>query len=131
MIVERASRDWREKKIREWQLLLLRFAITREAADSSAVQALAEELDSVGLWWQPTAPSFFRRTSQEVCAAIQAAGAPQQTAVLQEYITRIADPRLRRAFASAISLQQPGPQRPSLKRARRKEADLWKGLARK
>jgi hypothetical protein len=131
MIVDPASRDWRDKKVREWQLLLLRFAITREPADQIAVLALAEELDSVGVWWRPAGPSFFRRTSQEVCAAIQAAGAPQQTALLQEYISRIADPRLRRAFASAVSLQQPGPQRPSLKRAKRKESDLWKGLARK
>jgi len=131
MIVDPTSRDWRDKKIREWQLRLLRFAITRESADQTAVLADAEELDSVGLWWRPTAPSFFGRTSEEVCAAIQAAGAPQQAAVLQEYIGRIADSRLRRAFASAVSLQQPGPQRPSLKRARRKEPDLWKGLARK
>jgi len=131
MVVEIASQDWRDKKIREWQLLLLRFAITHEPADQIAVLAHAEELDSVGLWWRPTAPSFFRRTSQEVCAAIQAAGAPRQTAVLRKHISRIADPRLRRAFAAAVGLQEASVKQRALKTRKRKNSDLWKGLTRK
>jgi hypothetical protein len=130
MIVDFGSRDWRDKEIREWLLLLLRFAITREPADHTAVDALAKELDSVGLWSRPAAPSFFRRTSHEICAAIQAADGPQQTAILGKHLNRIADPRLRRAFAAAVGLQQP-ISRPAPKRRKRKDSDLWKGLARK
>ena len=133
MIVDSTSRDWRDKKIREWQLLLLRFAITREPIDRTAVLALAEDLDSVGRGWRPAAPRFFRRTSQEVCAAIQAAGTQQQAAaaVLQEHIGRIADLRLRRAFAAAVDLHQSIAQQPAAKRSHRKNPDLWKGLAHK
>ena len=84
MIVDLASRDWREGKIREWLLLLLRFAITREVADRSAVQTLASELDCVGL--SSSAPSFFRRTSQEVCAAVLTANRPDRRRPLKTRI---------------------------------------------
>jgi hypothetical protein len=131
MALETGSEDWRDRKIREWLLLLLRFAITREPADDSAVHAFAEELDSVGLGWRPAAPSFFRRTSHEVCAAIQAAGAPQQTAVLRKHISRIADLRLQRAFAAAVGLPPSSLKRRTFKRSKRKDPDLWKGLPRK
>ena len=130
MTAEPSSRDWRDRKIREWLLLLLRFAVTREPADRFAVLSLAEELDSVGPWWRPAAPSFFQRTSEEVCAAIGAAGGAQNVAVLQRHVTRIDDARLRRAFAAAVGFQRPNPQR-AMKRARRKALDLWKGLPRK
>ena len=39
---------WHEQKLRDWLLLLLRFAITREASDQSAVLSMANELDSLG-----------------------------------------------------------------------------------
>ncbi len=129
MIVDLGSRDWRDKKIREWLLHLLRFAVTREPADRTAVDALAKELDLLGHWSRPAAPSFFRRTSHDVCAAIQAPDTPQQTAILGMHFERIADPRLRRAFAAAVGLQQ--PQQPALKRSGRKAPDLWKGLVHK
>ena len=131
MIVDPTSRDWRDKKIREWQLLLLRFAITREPADQTAVLAHAEELDSVGVWWRPAGPSFFRRTSDEVCRAIKASGVPHQIAVLRKHISRIADPRLRWAFAAVVGLQEASVKQHALKTRKRKNADLWKGLTRK
>jgi hypothetical protein len=36
-----SSDDWRERKVREWLLLMLRFAVTREARDRLAVLAIA------------------------------------------------------------------------------------------
>jgi len=128
MIVDPASQDWRDKKIREWQLLLLRFAIMREPADRSAVSAFAEELDSVGFSWRPATPSFFRRTSEEVCAAIKAEDTPKQMAVLRKHASRIVDLRLRRAFEGAVGLHQSSCKQPTLKR---KESGLWNGLANK
>ena len=127
---ETGSRDWRDRNIREWLLLLLRFAVTREPADRSAVLALGDELDSVGVWWRPAAPSFFRRTSEELCAAIRTAGGVQNVAVLRRHVARIDDPRLWRSFAAAVGLQQPTPPR-TMKRPKRKAVDLWKGLSRK
>ena len=127
--VDTGAPDWRDRRIREWLLLLLRFAVTREIADRSAALALADELDSVGVWWRPAAPSFFRRTSQDVCAAIDTAGGAQSAPILYRHITRIGDLRLRRAFAAAVGLQSP-PQR-TKKAATRKRANLWQGLSRK
>jgi hypothetical protein len=51
--------DWRSRKVREWPLLLLRFAITREASDRLAVLVMADELDGVGIERRPAAPTFF------------------------------------------------------------------------
>jgi hypothetical protein len=53
------SHDWRDRKVREWLLLLLRFAVTRELSDQSAALTSADELDSLGVRWRPTGPIFF------------------------------------------------------------------------
>jgi hypothetical protein len=115
------SQDWRADRIREWLLLLLRFAITRDARDETAALALADEIDALGLRWRPSAPSFFRRTSGEVCKAIVAPDDPKFAAILKKHIARIDDPRLRRAFQAAVEPEQGA--RVSFKRP-----DLWAGL---
>lgn len=48
MEAEFGSHDWRDRKVRDYLLLLLRFAVTREATDQVAALALAEQLDSLG-----------------------------------------------------------------------------------
>jgi hypothetical protein len=100
-----APEDWRAARIREWLLLLLRFAVTQDAKDRAAVYAMADEIDSVGLRWRPAAPSFFRRTSHELCEAI-VGNEPNCRAVLARHLARIDDPRLQRAFAAAVDLQR-------------------------
>jgi len=125
MLVDTTSRNWREEKIREWLLLLLRFAITREAEDRSAAQIFAEELDAVGASRRLTAPGFFQRTSREICDAIQAVDNPQRARILRTHIARISEPRLRQAFSAALGLVKP-EVKPSV---RHKTFDLWKGLA--
>jgi hypothetical protein len=40
------SQDWRAGRIREWLLLLLRFAITRDPKDEPAVFAMANSFCS-------------------------------------------------------------------------------------
>ena len=49
MEAEFGSHDWRDRKVRDYLLLLLRFAVTREATDQVAALALAEQLDSLGI----------------------------------------------------------------------------------
>jgi hypothetical protein len=100
------SQDWRASRVREWLLLLLRFAITREPKDEAAVLAMADEIDSLGLHWRPSAPSFFRRTSAEVCKAIVAFDDPRRKAILKTHLARIDDPALRQAFQAAVALEQ-------------------------
>ena len=98
--------DWPRRKLREWLLLLLRFAVTREAADEAAAKGMADELDAVGLRASSAVPGFFLRTTAELCAAIVAADGPARSAVLKQHLGRIDDRRLRRAFAAAVGIDQ-------------------------
>ena len=59
------SRNARAGRIREWLLLLLRFAITWDPKHEAAVFAMADEIDALGLQWQPSAPSFFAGRAAE------------------------------------------------------------------
>ncbi len=125
---ERAKRspDWRADRIREWLLLLLRFAITRDPKDEAAAFAMADEIDAAGLRWRPSGPSFFRRTTGELCQAITALDNPKRAAILRSHIARIDDPRLRKAFQAAVELERKSP--PASAEAKRR--DLWTGLRR-
>jgi hypothetical protein len=129
------SEDWRERNIREWLLLILRFAITREPRDRFAVYAMADELDAVGLNWRPAAPRFFARTAGEVCDAILEVG-DNANVILRTLIARIGDPRLRGALAAAVDLdreqdnyQHRQREQQSTKVNRREALDLWRGLS--
>jgi hypothetical protein len=117
--------DWQQRKIREWLLLLLRFAITRDPKDEAAAFAMADELDALGLHWRPSAPGFFLRTSREVCNALAEPASPRRTAILRKHARRIDEARLRQAFQAAVSLQQPTARS---KKLGYKRPDLWKGL---
>jgi hypothetical protein len=116
--------------VREWLLLLLRFAVTRQPVDRCAAVCMAEQLDSLGTRRPPdAAPRFFRRTSEEVYRAIVAADDEHSNAVLRKHIARIDDPRLRRAFQAAVGLSTiPKEVQRSANTGRHKTQDLWKGL---
>ena len=43
-----AGDEWRTKKVRDWLLVILRFAVTLHDTDRSAVPAIAEEIDKLG-----------------------------------------------------------------------------------
>jgi len=116
----------RVAQIREWLLLLLRFAITRDPSDQAVVRSVASEIDSFGPQRRQPAPSFFRRTSNEVCEAIITTDNPMRNAILAKHLARIEDLRLRRAFHAAIDLTDTSPQASS----ETKRPDLWAGLPR-
>jgi hypothetical protein len=118
------SQDWRAAQVREWLLLLLRFAITRDRKDEVAALAIADELDALGQQWRPSTPSFFRRTSAEVCKAIIAPDDPRRMYILKKHIARIDDPQLRRAFQAVADIEQTSAS--ALFKAKRQ--DLWRGL---
>src|SRR5215510_9977399 len=117
------SQDWRAGRIREWLLLLLRFAITCDPEDQAAAFAVADEIDALGHQWRPSAPSFFRRTSSEICKMVIALDDPRRATILEKHIARIDDPRLRRAFQAVVDLERGSPPAPSKKKRR----DLWTG----
>jgi hypothetical protein len=105
MATDANSHDRRARKLQEWLLLLLRFAVTHESSDQFMAYALADELDALGQQWRPAAPSFFRRTSTEICEAILAvSGGRNNNPVLRKRVQRIDNPRLKRAFCAAVGL---------------------------
>ena len=116
--------DWAARQVREWLLLLLRFAVTSDPKDQSATLALADEIDACGLQWRPSAPSFFRRTTNELCKAITTLDDPKSVAILKRHLARIDAPALRRAFQAAVNMDE---RTASSTRRRR---DLWFGLRR-
>jgi hypothetical protein len=112
-VVGSGPQDWRATRIREWLLQLLRFAITRDPKDQAAVFATADEIDALGLEWRPSAPSFFRRTSRDVCTAITTPDDPRTRGILERHLARIDDMRLKRAFQAAVVPEpQPGATTP-------------------
>jgi hypothetical protein len=132
MVFEFDSHDWRGRKLQEWLLLLLRFAVTREPTDRSAALAMADELDSLGMQWRPAAPSFFLRTSNEVCAAIVSSRDKHSKAVLRRHVARIHDSRMKRVFEAAIEHPLAAEHRRGSARGKaRTDQDLWKGLRKK
>lgn len=106
MIAELGWHDWRDRKVREWLLLLLRFAVTREPTDQTTALAVADEMDFLGMELPRTKPSFFVKTSIEVSNAIPAVGDRDNNAVLRKHLARIDDPRLRRTFRAVVDLQE-------------------------
>jgi len=132
MVSEFGSHDWRDRKIREWLLLLLRFAVTQEPTDQGTALAVADELDSLGVDSKRAKPTFFVKTSIEVSKAILAVSDGDNNAVLRRHLARIDDPRLRRAFQAAVGLQEASElPKKSAEGKGRKHQDLWKGLATK
>src|SRR5581483_955876 len=84
---------------RNWLLAVLRYAVTREEADRSAVLMLAEAMDRSGASQaQPSSFEFFRRSSIELCRAIADQTDPRRPDIIRGYLKQIDSQRLRRAI---------------------------------
>ena len=126
-----AQAECRTKKVRDWLLTILRYAVTLHDADRSAVLVIAEEIDKLGSHAEePPAFKFFRRTSIELCSAILDAQNSKKSAVLHLHLKRIDDGRLRRAFEAAIDEDTSPATNDADKMRKRGAQDLWKGLRR-
>jgi hypothetical protein len=120
------SVEWHSKILRAWQLALLRFAITLDNADRMNVMAIATEIDHGGRARdQPADFSFFRKTSSDLCTSILQQNDSAGT-ILRQYLASIEDARLKRAFASAIDMDQASAARNPTKYNNDR---LWRGLA--
>ena len=119
--------EWYAGTLRAWHLAILRYAVTRDNADRLAVFRIAREIDSLESGQDGRADfDFFRRTSAELCSAILQPNA-RASAILQQYLARIDDDRLKRALAAAIDSSEPAMSPAG--RAVGRGNDLWKGLA--
>jgi hypothetical protein len=119
--------EWYTSTLRAWHLAILRYAVTLDNADRLAVIRIAHEIDRLEPRHDGGADfEFFRRTSAALCAAILHPG-ERGSAVLQQYLARIEDDRLKRAIAAAIDAGRStvSPVRKPVGRGN----ELWKGLA--
>jgi hypothetical protein len=91
--------------IRRWQLAILNFAITHHDADQAIAARLARRLDGIAMG-PCGVPSFFVRTTAQVCDAIVAAHSREATEVLQRFLGWIDEPRLIAALLGATGLDQ-------------------------
>ncbi|WP_157449835.1 hypothetical protein [Bradyrhizobium sp. ARR65] len=88
--------------------------------------AIANEMDRLGRPQDTTSDfGFFRRISAEFCAAVLASN-DAATHVLRQHLARIDSPRLQRALAAALEIDQCAPA--PIKRAVKPAGALWKGL---
>jgi hypothetical protein len=112
--------------IRDWQLAILRFAITLDSADRAKILLIARELDRLGPDGAATAFAFFTRTSLAFCGAIADKTDPSRGVILRRQLLRIGDTRLRSALEAAVDLGLVEPRIP--KPRRYAHGDLWRGL---
>jgi len=123
--------EWRTKRVKDWLLALLRFAVTLHDADRSAVIVIADEIDRLGSYAEDrSAFKFFHRTSTELCSAIFEKQNSKKSAVLRLHLKRIDDCRLRCAFEAAIDADTSPATSDAEKMRKRGAQDLWKGLRR-
>ena len=122
--------EFHAKKVNDWLLALLRYAVTLHDADKSAALLIAEEIDKLGSRLENrSAFKFFRRTSTELCGAIMDKQNPKKSAVLHLHLKRVDDCRLRRAFEAAIEFGDTYRIVPSVKKINKRDSqDLWEGL---
>lgn len=128
--------------LRGWLLALLRLAVTHDDMDRAEVLAAARGLDRLRTpKGAASSFRFFADLSATLCAAIIDATRPDRRDILRRHIGRIADLRLRRAFAAAVDIEpatatdrsptpanRTAPQRSSGGRAAPPRAALWRGL---
>lgn len=127
-----SRQDTQTTTLRAWHLALLRFAVTREVSDMQAAWAIAAEVDRLGTRDRDSATfGFFRRTTQELCAALlqpdEKAGA-----IVRGHLAKMPDDRLKRALQAALGpLAQAVVENfksPESVKSARRNSNLWKGL---
>lgn len=120
------EREWQSRKIKNWLLTVLRFAMTRDETDRICVLEIAREFDRKSSGAGETSFSFFARTSAKICSIIVADQDPKRRTTLLRYFNCIEDRRLRPALEAATESNSVVPAAP--KSAKRKREDLWRGL---
>jgi len=103
--------EWHARKIRDWALAIIRFAATNDAADRQMVRVLAEEMDGLGSLPGVSSFTFFRRISNQRCAALVDGEDPNRTAILRHHLRAIDDRHLRQLTAAAFDLERACPTR--------------------
>jgi hypothetical protein len=114
------------KQVEHWLFALLRFALTLDETDRTALMARAGEFDRAGSRFEGPGFSFFTCASAEFCGAILAPVDPASCVTLRCFLNRIDNTRLRVTFEAAIGSVQRSSTQGQKSRSR---DNLWKGLA--
>jgi hypothetical protein len=122
---QRGPTEWQARTLWSWHVAILRFALTHDNADRLGVLAIANEIDRLrGSHDERVDFDFFRRTSAELCEAIlQPNGAAAKT-LLQQYLARIDDSKLKCALTVVLNVEQ--PEQASAKRRSKAYSAPWR-----
>jgi len=104
MPFRRDDAEWRERRLHDWLLAVVRFAVMLEAADRRAVLARAREMDGLGSARGRVTFSYFAHTSTLVRGAIADQAYPDRDAVLRRFVCAISKRRLREVLIAAVAL---------------------------
>jgi len=126
-MTDRTGAEKLTKEVRDWLLAILRFAVTLEKQDRATVFGLARQLDRSELNASRVVFAFFTRTSFEFCEAISERNKADRATILRRQLSRIPDPRLKRAIEAAIDFAPEALRKPVPKEYR--QSNLWEGLA--
>jgi hypothetical protein len=105
MYEELEPTGWQARKIRDWLLAIVRFAITLDETDRQTAHAIAQEMDGLGSLPGQSSFRYFVRTSANLCRAIADRDDPGRSGILRRHLAAIGDRRLRQATAAAIDLE--------------------------
>jgi len=105
--------EWHARKLRDWLLAIVRFALSRDEADRQTILALAEELDGLGSLPGRASFSFFRRATADLERAIADREDPHRTAIVRRLLATIDDHRLKQVVAAAVDPEGASRARPT------------------
>jgi hypothetical protein len=100
------------RRIREWLLGILRFAVTREECDRTALMFLAVEMDRLGASRTKSGFSYFNRTCTKLCDCVAARHDAGKLTELSLHIKKIEDAPLCQALRGALFAKRNKPMRP-------------------
>jgi hypothetical protein len=106
-IADEAARH--DRKIRDWLVGIVRFAVTLDEADRSSVLAMAQEMDGLGNLPGRASFQYFARLSTAVCGAIADRSDPGRILILRRLVSSITDGRLRTVMIAAVALDAAYP----------------------
>jgi hypothetical protein len=118
--------EWQSRKIKNWLLALLRFAVTHDETDRICVIEMARDLDCQNSGTPGASFSYFDRITAEICNVIVADQNARRQAILLRLFNHIDDCRLRRALEAATECRPSGSTQKKAVKHRREH--LWKGL---
>jgi hypothetical protein len=96
---------WQARKLQDWLLAIVRFAITLDTADRQTVLAIAQEMDGLGSLPGRSSFSYFVRTGTDLCRAIADRDDPGRITIIRRHLAAIGDRRLRQTAAAAFDLE--------------------------